>query len=469
MEKELLSIVETAEYHRNILLGFECPFYSNHKNLSFEHFTSERVRRWRLLLEEYHYTFHYIPGKTNIIADILSRYPIIPVTTDHIEAVNTIADAYDFPINYKEIYHAQSKDTSLQRKLQNEHFSVQKVAEYNIVHYKNRIVLSDDIFQRVLHWYHTNRNHPGEQRTYLSLKTHFYSSNMEAKTIAYVKDCPICKQYKQPSKKYGLLPLHKQQYKPWQVCQVDLFGPWTFRDNSGMEHKLQALSMIDVAIRWPEISPYNSKRSEDIAMLFDRVWLSQYPRPDTVIFDNGTEFSSKFVELLHSYGIQPKATTVKNPQANAFIKRSHQVMANALRTMELEQRTVDEHTFHSLCANVAFGMRATYHTELQASPAQVVYGRDMIINATYIADWKNIANRRILAAKNNNSHENSNRKPFDYSVGQSVFIRVDNISRKLDFQQGPFRILAVHANGTVTIQRSPIVQERINIRRLHPA
>ena len=38
MEKELLSIVETAETHRNILLGFKCIFHSDHKNLSFENF-----------------------------------------------------------------------------------------------------------------------------------------------------------------------------------------------------------------------------------------------------------------------------------------------------------------------------------------------------------------------------------------------------------------------------------------------
>ena len=50
MEKELLSIVESVEYFRNILLGFRTVIHSDHKNLSFETFKSERVRRWRLLL-----------------------------------------------------------------------------------------------------------------------------------------------------------------------------------------------------------------------------------------------------------------------------------------------------------------------------------------------------------------------------------------------------------------------------------
>ena len=46
MEKELLSILETTEAHHNILLGFPCHFYSDHKNLSFQTFKSERVKHW---------------------------------------------------------------------------------------------------------------------------------------------------------------------------------------------------------------------------------------------------------------------------------------------------------------------------------------------------------------------------------------------------------------------------------------
>jgi hypothetical protein len=160
---------------------------------------------------------------------------------------------------------------------------------------------------------------------------------------------------------------------------------------------------------------------------------------------------------------------VKNPQANAFVERTHQVIANALRTMELERRIIDDSSFAAICANVAYGMRATYHTELQASPAQVVFGRDMIINASYLADWKAIAHRRLQSSKRNNERENSRRIPHSYRVGQKVYIRVSNIARKLDVQEGPFEILKINSNGTVSIRCSPLVRETIHIRRLHPA
>jgi hypothetical protein len=81
MEKELLSIVETAQHYRHILLGGHWTFHYDHKNLGFQNFKSESVRRWRATLEEFQYSFVYCPGKDNCIADMLSQYPITSVDT----------------------------------------------------------------------------------------------------------------------------------------------------------------------------------------------------------------------------------------------------------------------------------------------------------------------------------------------------------------------------------------------------
>ena len=95
MEKELLSIIETSQQYRHILLSNHCNFYCDHKNLGFDNFKSERVRRWRAILEEFDYSFNYCPGKENTIADMLSRYPITPVLTPNYEELTTLDD-YSF-------------------------------------------------------------------------------------------------------------------------------------------------------------------------------------------------------------------------------------------------------------------------------------------------------------------------------------------------------------------------------------
>ena len=68
-EKEIISIVETLKEFRNILLGHQITVYTDHKNLTYTHFNTERVMRWRLILEEFGPELKYIKGENNVVAD----------------------------------------------------------------------------------------------------------------------------------------------------------------------------------------------------------------------------------------------------------------------------------------------------------------------------------------------------------------------------------------------------------------
>ena len=71
-EKKLLSIEETLKEFLNILLGHQITVYTDHKNLTYKHFNTERVMLWRLILEEFGPELKYIKGENNIVANALS-------------------------------------------------------------------------------------------------------------------------------------------------------------------------------------------------------------------------------------------------------------------------------------------------------------------------------------------------------------------------------------------------------------
>eukprot|EP00804_Cyclotella_cryptica_P005403 CCRYP_017075-RB/>CCRYP_017075-RB protein AED:0.54 eAED:0.54 QI:0/-1/0/1/-1/0/1/0/295 len=72
-EQELLVIVETLKEFKGMLWGQQITVYTDHKNLMQDALglTSDRVYRWRLLLEEYGPTIVYIKGIHNTVADTI--------------------------------------------------------------------------------------------------------------------------------------------------------------------------------------------------------------------------------------------------------------------------------------------------------------------------------------------------------------------------------------------------------------
>ena len=304
---------------------------------------------------------------------------------------------------------------------------------------------------------------------YKTMAATLYWDNMETDVSRFTKTCPTCQRFKKSKKKYGKLPPKEVTMTPWETVCIDLVGPYTVTDRLGNDRILTAMTFVDPATGWFEIAEIPDKTSARISQIFNSTWLARYPRPRKVIFDNGNEFKKDVLPLLKDFSIKPTPTTIKNPQANAILERVHQVLGDMLRTKNLQQYDFDAlDPWNDILASIAWAIRSTHHSTLKASPAQLVFNRDMLLNVKFIADWEMIRLRKQKDVDKNNARENSLRVDHDYHIGDKVLVTDQDIHRKLNCPtKGPYNIIQIYTNGTVRVQRGAVT-ERINIRRCIP-
>jgi hypothetical protein len=100
----------------------------------------------------------------------------------------------------------------------------------------------------------------------------------------------------------------------------------TVKTPSGNQELLE-LTMIEQSTGWFEVKDVKDKSAKESMNTFDDVWLSRYPRPEYIGFDNGGVYKNVFEELVNNYGIKKKNSTPFNPQSSGIIDRAHVTLA----------------------------------------------------------------------------------------------------------------------------------------------
>jgi hypothetical protein len=86
---------------------------------------------------------------------------------------------------------------------------------------------------------------------------------------------------------------------------------------------------------------------------------------------------------------------LKNPRANGILERVHQVLGQMLCIAELDMAdSVTPDDVDVFLYNAAWAICSTYHMVLKASPGAAIFGRDMLFDIPFMADWHKIGEQR---------------------------------------------------------------------------
>ena len=370
---------------------------------------------------------------------------------------------------------------------------MQALDDVKIIWNDSKINVQKILCKNVLDWYQLYTNHPGGSRLAKKIREVCYWKGLVTQAELSTKTCKTCQHFKRRKTLYGNLPPKNiSVLKLWDLVHVDLICPYS---KSIRQHQpggtiiwknasITCTTMIGPATGWFEIvkiptlslkevtegnDEYIDKSSAMVSQLFSNTWLCIYPRTRKVVFDSGSEFKRDLTTLINDFDIKPILIYIKNPQANAPVKRLHQVKLNMIVTKDLDNKEFDHiYPWGETLVYTAWVIRDSYHRTKMDMPDQYIFGRDMLFNLSSVVDWQVLTPAKQRKVDINNFRENARQVTDDYAIGDWVYVEMIGIYRKLDYKkQGQYIIPEVFTNVTVRFQWGQ-VNKWINIIQVNP-
>jgi len=376
LELEALAILHCLDRGRPLIHG-PITVVTDHSNLQFlRSSANHRVQRWSLALAEFDLTIAYAPGKTNVIADFLSRaFPDSPrpaapattttTTTATATTAHTPSTAQAVPVcpverELRDAGAAGDRDLG----------ELVRSLPHTVV--QGRIVLgeppSPEVRARIWTLAHDIplAGHVGRRRTLHTVKQAVEWPGMDRDLDKLSAECPLCQ-------KLHAVPSHAAHLgstaatAPFTSVFIDHLGPLRPSGNPPVRFVLMMLDRFShflVAVPVPDTTAATTARA-----LFEE-WICRFGVPQTLTSDGGPAFKNALMkEFVQTLCIDYHISAPYHPEGHGAVERANRSFTQVLRAL-FRGRT----TWHDLVKPAAFALNTTHSRLLGTSPFVVTHG-----------------------------------------------------------------------------------------------
>eukprot|EP00253_Pinus_taeda_P011610 PITA_11610 len=464
---ELAAVIHALKMWRHYLLGRKFLLLTDHHSLTnyFSQPTlNARQARWADFLSGFDFDIKHLKGKENRVADALSRkvHCLYEITFSKWE--NSLQEMMKTAASQDAEYQRLKQQVPLSSKESPQEYEISKDG---MLLYRKRLVVPNDnnLKNLILNEFHTSHyaGHPGYQKMLTALRKEYYWPGMKKHVVEYLARCLECQQIKtEHQHPAGLLqPLPIPEWK-WEIISMDFITglPKTKRNNDSIMVVVDKLSKAAHFI--PVQSTY---RAVQIAHIFMQNVFRLHGLPKTIISDRDVKFTSAFSRALFAeLGTQLNFSTTYHPQTDGQMERVNQMVEDMLRACVMQKTTQWEDYLHL----VEFAYNNGYHTSIQMSPFEVLYGRKCRTPSNWsgpedklklgpemlqeMEDMVKKVRANLKAAQDRQKNFADRKRRFkEYQVGDHVYIRIQARKSTLQWSScaklapryfGPFQVLA---------------------------